>query len=85
MDDLGVEDRFPGGDPIHGVEEYRVLERLTGATLGIGALTARLVFPGGKTLAPADRAKLEAAARVCPVKQSLHPDVKVQMEFVYPD
>ena len=51
----------------------------------IGSLKTRLVFPRGKPLSATDRAKLEAAAKACPVKQSLHPDVKTPMEFVYPD
>lgn len=51
----------------------------------IGTLKTRLVFPQGKSLSPTDRAKLEAAARACPVKQSLHPDVKSPVEFVYPE
>jgi putative redox protein len=50
----------------------------------IGALTTRLVFPSGKVLSPTERAKLEAAAQTCPVKQSLHPQVKTPVEFVYP-
>ena len=29
------------------------------------------------------RQKLAAAANVCPVKNSLHPDVRVDLEFVY--
>ena len=28
--------------------------------------------------------QLENAARLCPVKQSLHPEVEVPLEFVYP-
>jgi putative redox protein len=51
----------------------------------IGSLKTRLVFPRGKLLSATDRVKLEAAAKACPVKQSLHPDVKTPMEFVYPD
>jgi putative redox protein len=51
----------------------------------IGSLKTRLVFPKGKPLTAADRARLEAAANVCPVKQSLHPDVKMPVEFIYPD
>jgi len=44
-----------------------------------------MVFPAGKALSPADRARLEAAAKTCPVKQSLHPEVHAPVEFVYPD
>ena len=51
----------------------------------IGSLKTRLVFPRGKQLSVTDRAKLEAAAKVCPVKQSLHPEVKTPVEFVYTD
>jgi putative redox protein len=51
----------------------------------IGSLKTRVGFPAGKKLSAADRAKLEAAAKVCPVKQSLHPDVQTPLEFVYPD
>ena len=51
----------------------------------IGSLRTRVVFPRGKPLTAADRAKLEAGAKGCPVKQSLHPDLKIPIEFVYPD
>jgi putative redox protein len=51
----------------------------------IDALKTRLVFPRGRPLSAADRAKLEAAAKACPVKQSLHPDLNTPVEFVYPD
>ncbi len=64
----------------------RVLKEMTADPVRrIGALRAKLVFPHGKKLSAADRAKLEAAAKVCPVKQSLHPDVQVELEFVYED
>jgi putative redox protein len=29
------------------------------------------------------RRKLEAAAKACPVKKSLHPDVEIEMKFFY--
>jgi len=48
----------------------------------IGTLKTKMTFP--KPLSAADKAKMEAAARTCPVKQSLHSDVKIEMEFVYP-
>jgi len=49
----------------------------------IGTLTARLVFPAGCKLSASDRAELEAAAKTCPVRQSLHPNVQVPVEFDY--
>lgn len=51
----------------------------------IGTLTTRIVLPKGLKLSAADRSKLEAAAKTCPVKQSLHPDIKIVMDVVYPD
>ena len=65
--------------------QVQVIKEMTAAPVRrIGSLKTRLVFPAGKPLAAADRAKLEAAARACPVKQSLHPDVQTPIEFVYP-
>jgi uncharacterized OsmC-like protein len=51
----------------------------------IGSLKTRLVLPRGSSLSDAGRAKLEAAAKACPVKQSLHPDIRLPVEFVYPE
>jgi len=64
--------------------KIQVLKEMTSDPVRrIGALTTRIVFPQGKTLSAADRAKLETAAHACPVKKSLHPDVKTPVEFVY--
>jgi putative redox protein len=66
--------------------QVQVLKEMTADPVRrIGSLKMRLVFPRGKLLAASDRAKLEAAAKACPVKQSLHPAVKTPVEFVYPD
>jgi putative redox protein len=70
---------------IEGLKVLVLKEMVAEPVRRIGSLTTRLVFPAGKALSPDDRAKLEAAAKACPVKQSLHPDVKVPLEFVYPD
>ncbi len=69
---------------IDGLQVQVIKEMASEPVRRIGTLKTRLVFPRGKVLAAADRAKLEAAARACPVKQSLHPDVKMPVEFVYP-
>ena len=70
---------------IAGLQIQVIKEMTADPVRRIGALKTRLVFPKGNPLAATDRTKLEAAARACPVKQSLHPDVKTPMEFVYPD
>ena len=69
---------------IDGVSIQVIKEMTADPVRRIGTLKTRLVFPEGKALSATDRAKLEAAARACPVKQSLHPDVKTPVEFVYP-
>jgi len=70
---------------IDGLQIQVIKEMTADPVRRIGTLKTRLVFAPGKPLAAADRAKLEAAARACPVKQSLHPDVKTPVEFVYPE
>jgi putative redox protein len=58
--------------------EVRVIKEMTAEPVRrIGSLKTRLVFPRGKPLSASDRAKLEVAANTCPVKQSLHPDLKI--------
>jgi len=49
----------------------------------IERLAVRLAMPSG--IAPAARPRLEAAARACPVALSVHPDVRVEVSFAYPD
>jgi putative redox protein len=51
----------------------------------IGSMNVKITIPGARKLPPAARTQLEQAAAVCPVKQSLHPDVKVTVSFVYQD
>jgi putative redox protein len=71
------------GIDIAGVRIQVVKEMTADPVRRIGALTTRIVFPAGKSLSPADRQKLEAAAHSCPVKHSLHPQVQTPVEFVY--
>ena len=49
----------------------------------IAELKETIAIPGGKTLSLQQRSILEHAALSCPVKQSLHPDVNVIIEFSY--
>ncbi|MFO0868465.1 MAG: OsmC family protein [Pirellulales bacterium] len=54
-------------------------------TRRIGRLPITITIPAAQAaqLSEADRTRLEAAARHCPVHQSLHPDIDMPMEFVY--
>jgi putative redox protein len=69
---------------IDGLQVQVTKEMVADPVRRIGSLKTRLIFPAGRTFSPDDRARLEASARACPVKQSLHPEVKMPIEFVYP-
>jgi putative redox protein len=49
----------------------------------IGKLTVTITYPMGLNLSEADKKKLEKTAHTCPVKQSLHQDVEVEVNFNY--
>ncbi len=59
-------------------------DMLTEPVRRIGSIGMTITLPLGLQLSPADRDRLENAARRCPVKQSLHPDIDIRVEFVYP-
>ncbi|HYG69293.1 MAG TPA: OsmC family protein [Anaeromyxobacteraceae bacterium] len=62
-----------------GDAEAHVEKRMTPPPRRIGELV--LVFDMPRETRPEHRARLEEIARTCPVARSLHPDVKVPMEF----
>ncbi len=49
----------------------------------VAELKVTLAIPEGKGFSSEQRAILERAAQMCPVKQSLHPDVSVVIDFHY--
>jgi putative redox protein len=51
----------------------------------IGSLRTVVTLPAGLKLSAEDRKRLQAGAATCPVRQSLHPDIAVPIEFVYPE
>jgi uncharacterized OsmC-like protein len=65
------------GDARAGVEKI-----MTPPPRRIGELV--LAFDMPREVRPEHRARLEEAARTCPVMRSLHPDVKLPVEFRYP-
>lgn len=71
------------GIPLEGTKVHVVKEMVQSPTRRVGQLTVTITIPGGSSLAADARTKLERAAHTCPVHQSLHPDIKVPVEFVY--
>ena len=60
-----------------------VEKRMTPPPRRIGELVLVIDMP--REVLPEHRARFEEAARACPVARSLHPDVKLPMEFKYQD
>jgi putative redox protein len=59
-----------------------VEKRMSGAPRRIAELVVVLEMPR-EVVKPEHRARLEEVAHTCPVARSLHPDVKVPIEFRY--
>lgn len=58
-------------------------EMVTQPIRRIGSLRTVVNIPAGVVVEGSMRERLEAAARKCPVHQSLHPDIDAPIEFVY--
>ncbi|MBI3566452.1 MAG: OsmC family protein [Elusimicrobia bacterium] len=69
------------GVGFEGAKAEVVKEMVSAPSRRIGALPVKVTMPKS---VPADyRAKLENAARTCPVHKSLHPDVRAEIVFAY--
>jgi len=51
----------------------------------ITTIKVTVTLPKGRSFSAEQRAQLEKAARLCPVKESLHADITLVMDFVYQD
>lgn len=49
----------------------------------ISGIDVVLHYPSGLTLSDKEKVILERAALTCPVMQSIHPDIKVDTQFLY--
>jgi uncharacterized OsmC-like protein len=68
---------------VFGDASATVVKHMIGPPRRVGKLTLELQMPRG---VPADqRARLEEIGRGCPVARSLHPDVEVPIQFLWPD
>ncbi len=60
----------------------RVEKEMVGPPRRIGSLAIVITMPAGTK--PEQRARFEEIARNCPVAKSLHPELQMPMQFVYP-
>ena len=70
---------------IEGTRIHVVKEMAADPLRRIASLTVTITLPEGAALSDGDREQLESVAMVCPVTQSLGPDVDIRIEFVYPE
>jgi putative redox protein len=71
------------GWDIAGTRVRVIKEMTTEGVRRIASLKVTVTVPSKARLSETDRKRLEQGAKSCPVKQSLHPDVHVTVEFVY--
>lgn len=71
------------GAVLVGTKVHVTKEMITSPVRRIGSLRTVVTVPPGAVEDAATRKLLEAAARKCPVHQSLHPDIEAPIEFIY--
>ncbi len=72
------------GVDISGAKANVVKEMTTESTRRIAGLRVTITLPEGREYPPDVRTRLANAAKTCPVKESLHPDVNIETVWVYP-
>ena len=68
---------------LQGTRVHVTKEMITSPIRRIGSLRTVVTIPAGSVDDPSMRERMEAAARKCPVHQSLHPDIDAPIEFTY--
>ena len=69
---------------VKGTTVHVTKEMSADAPRRIAKLTVVITFPKGLNLTDADKSKFAHAAKTCPVHHSLHPDIQVPVEYIYP-
>ncbi len=70
------------GWDLRGTQVHVVKDMASAPLRRIAALKVTIKLPNTRDWSADDRARLRNAAETCPVKQSLHPDVQMPIEFI---
>jgi len=54
---------------------------MTSAPRKIGEIQIRFIWPNGSAFSEEEKSKLEEIAWTCPVKESIHPNIKLTVDF----
>ncbi len=71
------------GVRLAGTKVYAEKHMSTDPPRRIAKIVVKIDFPAG--IATSHRTRLENIARACPVAKSIHPDIKLDLTFTYPD
>jgi putative redox protein len=71
------------GVRLAGTKVYAEKHMSTDPPRRIAKIVVKIDFPAG--IATSHRTRLENIARACPVAKSIHPDIKLDVTFTYPD
>jgi len=71
------------GIQLGGTRVHVTKEMVTKPLRRIGSLRTVVTVPAGAVEDPSMRTRMEAAARTCPVHQSLHPEINAPIDFIY--
>ena len=70
------------GIDLAGLKVTVIKEMVSAPRRRVGKLAVQVFFP--IPLNDVQKAKLERAAHFCPAHESLHPDIEMPIEFIYP-
>lgn len=68
---------------IEGAKAEVSKEMSEGAPRRISKFDVNIILPEGLAITDVQKKKIEAAAKSCPVKASLHPDIEINLNFKY--
>lgn len=71
------------GIDIKGLKIEATKHMATGKPRRISKIELSISFPSGLNLSDEDKKRIEHAIEICPVKQSIHPDIEVATKIMY--